>query len=187
MNRDAIQVLTEWLVLAAQSGDENAFTQLHALWQNDLKRFAVSRVRHPQAADEIANDVWLSISRGIAGLDDPACFPRWAFRIVQFRSTDWIRRRSQDRQRAALAAHEADQLAPEAPIPTDESNELSELRAAVDALPDEQRELVRLHYVFERSIAEIAEILDLPAGTIKSRLFSAREKLRQIIERKSHE
>jgi len=99
MNRDARQVLTEWLVLAAQQGNEAAFTDLYGLWAADLRRMALVRVERSDSADEVSTDVWLAIARGLARLDDPACFPRWAFRIVQRRSADWIRQRSRTRER----------------------------------------------------------------------------------------
>ena len=76
MKRDARQVLTEWLVLAAQGGSEAAFTDLHGLWRDDLRRLALVRVERPEAADEVLTDVWLAIARGLHRLGDPACFPR---------------------------------------------------------------------------------------------------------------
>src|SRR5512141_2682476 len=99
MKRDARQVLTEWLVLAAQGGSETAFTDLHGVWRADLRRLALVRAERPAAADEVLTEVWLAIARGLHRLDDPACFPRWAFRIVERRCADWIRQRSLARRR----------------------------------------------------------------------------------------
>ena len=184
MNRDPKQVLTEWLVLAAQAGSETAFTDLHDLWRADLLRLTRARVERPEAADEIVNDVWLSIARGLNRLDDPACFPRWAFRIAERRSADWIRQQSLARRREIAAADEADQLAPAGPTAVEVPDEVLRLRAALKRLPPDQRELVNLYYALERSVAEIAEVLALPTGTVKSRLFAVRETLKQILERK---
>lgn len=187
MNSDPKQVLTELSVLAAQGGSETAFRDLHDLWSADLRRLALVRVEHADAADEVVTDVWLAIARGLARLDDPACFPRWAFRIVDRRCTDWIRRRATDRRQQAAAAAEADHLAPAA-APVASANEPADdviaLRAAVGSLPPEARQLLHLFYHAGRSIAEIGEILDLPPGTVKSRLFSVRENLKQQLERK---
>jgi RNA polymerase sigma-70 factor (ECF subfamily) len=185
MNPDPKQVLTEWLVLAAQGGSEAAFRDLHGLWQADLRRLALVRVERTDAADEVMSEVWLAIARGLPRLDDPACFPRWAFRIVERRGTDWVRRRSLERRRGDAAQAEADLLAP-APVnlaPAEPSDEV----AVIARLPAEQRELLHLFYDLGRSVAEIAEILAVPPGTVKSRLFSVRETLRQQLESKSHE
>ena len=184
MNRDPKQVLTEWLVLSAQGGSESAFRDLHDLWREDLRRLCFVRVQQTEAVGEIVNDAWLAIARGLRRLDDPACFPRWAFRIVERRSADWIRQRSLDRRREIAAVNEAENLAP-APTPTAEpSAQVVQLRDAIVRLPADQRELLHLYYDLEREVAEIAEVLGVPAGTVKSRLFSLRETLRQMLERK---
>ncbi len=188
MNQDAKQVLTEWLVLAAQGGDEAAFRDLHDLWRGDLRRLALVRVEQPLGADEVLTDVWLAIARGLRELDDPACFPRWAFRIVERRSADWVRRRMLDRRREAAAADEADSLAPAAPVAAEPADAVLRVRAIIALLPAEQSELLHLFYELGRSVEEIAEILDVPAGTVKSRLFSVRETLRQKLNRtQTHE
>jgi RNA polymerase sigma factor (sigma-70 family) len=184
MERDSRQVLTEWLVLSAQNGSETAFKELHDLWRADLRRLTFLRVERPEASDEVTNDVWLAIARGLRRLDDPACFPRWAFRIVERRSADWIRQRSLSRGREAAAAAETDRLAPQEPPGAEAPEDVLRLRDAIAQLPADQRELVHLYYSLERSVGEIAEVLALPVGTIKSRLFSVRETLKQIFERK---
>lgn len=186
MNQDAKQVLTEWLVLSIQAGEEKAFRDLYELWRADLWRLAMVRVEQPHAADEVTAEVWQAIVGGLSRLDDPACFPRWAFRIVERRSTDWIRRRTQDRKRAETIAGDVENLAP-APMMAESSDEPERLRSVIARLPVGQRELLHLFYQSGRSVAEIAEILDIPAGTVKSRLFSIRETIRQKLESKSHE
>jgi len=187
MNRDDRQILTEWLVLAAQGGSEAAFTDLYSLWREDLRRLALVRVERLDAADEVLTDVWLAIARGLHGLGDPACFPRWAFRIVERRSADWVRRRTLARHREAAANSIAEELAPAPPVAAEPPDEVLRLRVAINRLPVEQRELLHLFYDLNRSTAEIAEILAIPPGTVKSRLFSVRETLKQQLESKSHE
>lgn len=186
MNHDAKQVLTEWLVFSAQGGSESAFRDLHTLWRGDLWRLALVRVERPVAADEVMADAWLAIARGLSRLDDPACFPRWAFRIVERRSVDWVRRRTLDRKREEAVAAEAEGLVPEH-LAGEPSDETERLRTVIARLPPEQRELLHLFYELGRGVAEIAEILDISAGTVKSRLFSVRETLRQKLESQSHE
>jgi RNA polymerase sigma factor (sigma-70 family) len=186
MNQDAKQVLTELLVLSAQGGDENAFRELHALWAADLRRLALGRVERPDAAQEVANDAWLAIARGLRRLDDPACFPRWAFRIVERRGADWVRAQRVSRRRELAAAAEAESLAPASPPPAavEPTDDVVALRAAIAALPADARRLLQLFYDHGRSVAEIADILAVPGGTVKSRLFSISETLKHHLERK---
>ena len=182
MIRDAKQVLTELLVLQAQRGSERAFRDLHDLWQADLRRMALVRLEQPDAADDVLNDIWLAIARGLPRLDDPACFPRWAFQIVQRRTTDWVRRRVVERRREDAAAAEADRLAPAAMTAAEPGDDVVALREAISRLPADQQELLHLHYSLERSLQEIADVLHLPVGTVKSRLFSIREQLKQQLK-----
>jgi RNA polymerase sigma-70 factor (ECF subfamily) len=185
MIRDSRQVLTELLVLDAQRGSERAFRDLHDLWQPDLRRMARVRMDQPDSVDDVLTEVWLAIARGLAGLDDPACFPRWALQIVHRRSADWVRKRMLDRRRQEIAFAEAEQLAPAAPADEAEpSDDVTAIRGAIRRLPPEQQQLLQLHYEMERSIAEIAEVLEIPPGTVKSRLFSIRETLKRQLERK---
>lgn len=185
MNRDPKQVLTEWLVLSAQSGSEAAFKDLHDLWDADLRRMCIAHLQRADAADDIINDVWIAIARGLREIDDPACFPRWAFCIVARRSADWIRKRARERRREVAAANEAEQLTPSPASASESSARVAELRDAVARLPADQRSLVHLYYESERSIGEIADVLGVPVGTVKSRLFSLRETLREMLERKT--
>lgn len=186
MQTDRRQVLTEWLVLTAQAGGEAAFRDLHALWRDDLRRLALVRVERAEAADEVLAEAWVDIVRGLGRLDDPACFPRWAFRIVERRCADWVRRRGRERRRLAVAEEEAELLAPSAAAPGP-SDDVLRLRAAINSLPPDARELLHLFYDLGRGVSEIAEILGVPAGTVKSRLFTVRETLKRHIERNHHE
>jgi RNA polymerase sigma-70 factor (ECF subfamily) len=184
MERDSRQILTEWLVLAVQGGNEAAFKDLYELWRGDLRRLTIGRVQRPDVADEVLTDVWLAIARGLGRIDDPACFPRWAFRIVERRSADWIRHRGLERRREVEAARAADELAPSGTaIATEPTDDVLRLRAAIARLPADQRELLHLYYDLERSIAEIAEVLAIPPGTVKSRLSSVRDSLKRQLER----
>lgn len=183
MKRDSRQVLTECLVLAAQGGSEAAFTDLHGLWREDLRRLALVRVERQEAADDVLTEVWLAIARGLHRLDDPACFPRWAFRIVERRSADWVRQRSLARRREIATVNAADELSPAPPTVVEPADDIIRLRSAISRLPRDQRELLHLYYDLERSVGEIAEVLAIPTGTVKSRLFSVRENLKQQLER----
>ena len=180
--RDAKQVLTELLVLQAQRGSERAFRDLHDLWQGDLRRMVVLRLEQPHAADDVLTEVWLAIARALPRLDDPACFPRWAFQIVQRRTADWVRRRVVERRREDAAAAEADLLAPPPMAPVEPGDDVVALRDAISRLPTRDRELLQLHYDAECSLQEIADVVHLPVGTVKSRLFSIREHLKQQLK-----
>lgn len=181
MNRDSRQVLTEWLVLKAQQGDERAFSDLFDLWSGDLRRLAAVQVEKVEYAEEVAQDAWVTIAKGLRRLNDPACFPRWAFRILDRRCADWIRRRQVDRKRAEVLA--ADEIHEPTVRHSSDADDVIALRESIARLEPESRKLLHLFYEVGFSTAEIAEVLGVPPGTVKSRLFKVRETLKNQIER----
>lgn len=186
MKRDRRQILTEFLVLSAQGGKESAFRQLHEIWSADLRRLALLRIEKSDEVDVVTQEAWLAIARGLSKLDDPACFPRWAFRIVERRAADWIRKRQSERRRSE--AWRNDQTDLSTVVEPSSENEVTEkVKRAIAGLDPESRELVYLFYQAERSTAEIAAILGVPIGTVKSRLSKARATIRKQIERIDNE
>ncbi|GAB5558571.1 MAG: sigma-70 family RNA polymerase sigma factor [Synoicihabitans sp.] len=180
MNRNPRQILTELLVLRAQGGNDQAFSDLHELWRADVVRVAQVTVQDRGAAIEISQDAWITIARGLGTLRDPACFPRWLFQIVRRRAADWIRR--QQKQRLVVSRLEAEPRPVSEPSP-DAMN--SPLAQAIEDLPLAERELITLYYEVGRSVPEIAEILNVPVGTVKSRLHSVRARLKSQIEKET--
>jgi RNA polymerase sigma-70 factor, ECF subfamily len=185
MSRQPRQTLTEYLVLGAQGGDAGAFAQLHAAWSADLRRFAMVRLGRTDAVDEVCQDAWIAISGGLRRLDDPACFPSWALRIVERRCCDWLRRR---RAEAVGAEPLTDQLMERIAAPdsfAEEADDVTRLRTAIARLAPDSRSLLHLFYEQELPVAEVAAVLDVPLGTVKSRLHTLRETLRRQLTRRS--
>lgn len=184
MKRDARQILTELLVLQSQAGQVSAFQQIHELWAADVQRMAVARTGELQSGQEVAQDAWVAIARGLPRIQDPACFPRWALQIVQRRSADWIRRRQRERAHAEKILRESETDAAPQPL-SEQRSEMVQLSEALQALSQDDRTLLSLYYEAGRSVAEIGEILAVPSGTVKSRLHGVRERLKTQIEKES--
>jgi len=165
------RIIDELLVLRCQDGDRQAFEELVGRWQERLWRHARLLTGNQDAAWDALQETWLAIVKGLQRLNDPAAFPKWAYKIVNDRCVDWIRR--QQRQR------KFEGQPPEDHPPDDLQDSLG---LAMERLPMEQRALVSLHYAEGYGMAEIAEILDIPEGTVKSRLHAARESIRQLME-----
>lgn len=175
----------EWLVLAAQSGDEEAFEALLRSRLPSMARQARRLVADGDAAAEITQDACLAIVRGLARLEDPATFEAWVRRIVANKAADWIRRRHRQRQLKRLIVPE---FLPEgrALDQTHRSAEPTEtihlVRDALAALPQSMQVVLGLYYGEGRSVSEAASIIGVPEGTVKSRLYNARQRLLGIIE-----
>ncbi len=172
----------ELLVIRVQEGAAEAFTELVQRWQDRLWRLAWRLTDDEQAAWDVLQDAWIVISRRIRRLADPAAFPAWAYRITSNKSRDWIRRRRRIR-RADEAYGGRRREADSGGNPTQHAN----LRDALADLSGRDRAILSLRYEDDFSTAEIAEILGIPSGTVKSRLHYARQRLRQFLEEDNDE
>jgi RNA polymerase sigma-70 factor (ECF subfamily) len=182
MRRDPSTVLEELLVASAMSGSEAAFEQLIARWTPRLIRHASHLLHDQDAARDAVQDAWLGAACGLRRLEDPARFPAWIFALVSRRCADSVRRAVRDRRLVAQAAELTDEAARR-----DMADEGLDLRAAISRLPVGQRLVVSLHYGEGFGVDEIAAAHGLPPGTVKSRLFAARETLRRYLEGDDHD
>ena len=163
----------ELLVTLAIAGDRRAAERLARRWHPRLLRTA-RRLVGAELAPGAVQDCWVSILRGIGGLRDPARFAPWAFGILRRRCADAIRRHTADHSRDG---GEPDQAQATAALP-DEA--LAIARAMAD-LPPDQRLAAQLFFVEGLTLAEIAEVQQVPEGTAKSRLFHARRRLKAAL------
>lgn len=180
--REPDDILDELQVLEIQGGQLDALPPLIRRWQPRLARLAWRLTGDRDAAGDIMQETWLAIVRGIRGLDDPSRFRSWACRIVARRCADWVRRRRQDRRAADHLADRTSARPPPVHDGEEACDEVRRLREALSGLPSDQRAVLTLHYLEGMKLEEIAGVLGIPAGTVKSRLFHAREQLRRVLE-----
>lgn len=175
--RDGGRILDEYLAAAARAGDRAAFDGLAKRWSRRLVAHAWRLVGDPELAREVAQSAWVDIAARLKSLNDSAAFPAFAYRIVTRRAADAIRKARRRRRIEAAFAAEARPAA----VGTDDIESASDaaaLSAALRRLPPEQRAAVALFYLEDMSVADISVALDVPAGTVKTRLLAARNKLR---------
>jgi len=174
-------VLDGWLVLKSREGDADAFSRLVARWQERLWRHAYRRTGSDAAAWDVVQESWISISKGLLRLRDPARFGPWAYSIVTRRAADLTR----GREATSSIEDTPPPLAP--PTNPEEDPRVTALRAIVHELDPEARTLVWLRFVEGYDLARIATAMDLPEGTVKSRLHHLKQKLRERLERMNDE
>jgi RNA polymerase sigma factor (sigma-70 family) len=177
MKRSAEQIYDELLVLRARDGDEAAFAELFSRWNGRLTGHAFRLTGRADAAHDAVQDTWLAIVRGLGRLDDPARFPGFAHRILTRRCADWTRGVIRQRR-----AHGEYQSAASGDGGAETASDLERVREALARISVARRVVVTLHYLNELSVAEIAALLRVPAGTVKSRLHDAREQLRSALQ-----
>ncbi len=120
----------------------------------------------------------MEILRGLHGLDDVAAFPAWAYRIVTRRCQRVFHKTKREPDQYEEAEHDNAVLTPDYQS-GEFAAELSIVMEAIELLPAEQRTGLALFYLEGFSVAEIAIALDVPPGTVKTRLMHARRKVRQ--------
>ncbi len=184
MKRTAEDVLTELLVMRTQDGDASAWKTLVGMWEKPLYRHARRLTGHHEAARDVTQEAWLAMLRGISRLQDPARFRAWAYRIVSHKAADWTRRQQRRRKLLASAQEEVLRDVRQQEEAT-RDGPLSSLHEAIQQLPSDRRVLISMFYVDGMSLEEIAHVLRIPVGTVKSRLFSVRQELKAIIEGKA--
>lgn len=171
------RVLGEYLVLCAQSGDRAAFGRLARLWQPDLLRHARRLSDDADEAHDILQDAWLDIVRGLNRLETPAAFPAWAWRIVSRKAAARVRVNQGARRLAQGLSLELDGGAIDGASEAETRSDMAAVRLAMAGLPDAQRITLALHHQDGLAVSEIAVVLGVPAGTVKTRLMHARRKL----------
>jgi RNA polymerase sigma-70 factor (ECF subfamily) len=168
----------DYLVLAAQTGDRATFEILVRRWQPKLAAHAWRLLGNREAARDAVQESWVEIVGGLRRLRDPRAFPAWAFRIVSRRCARSVS--AAVRSRGIEAELEtAPDLSLAGPA---EALDRERLCSAIRSLPPEQRAAIALFHFEELSVAETAVALDVPVGTVKTRLMHARRKLRTALE-----
>ena len=173
------RLLDAYLVASARLGDRKAFALLVRRWNGRLLAHAWRLLGDAELAREAVQDGWSEIVRGMPALADPGAFPAWAYRIVSRRAARLIRRLQRDRRlRDAVEQEPAAEFAG----PDEGDLEAGRLRRAIADLPAGQRAAIALFHLEEMGVAEVAVALDVPVGTVKTRLMTARTKLRAVLE-----
>ena len=164
------------LVRAAQQGSEDAVEQLFARHWDGAYRAAFLVTGDRAAAEDIAQEAFLSALRALPRFDLRRPLRPWLHRIVVNRAIDWARARALRGEVGADAA--ADAAAPEPRAPGAFGQDLV---GALLQLAVEQRAVIVLRYLLELTPGEIAELLDLPRGTVNSRLRRGLDALGELV------
>jgi RNA polymerase sigma-70 factor, ECF subfamily len=158
-----------WLALRAQAGDREAFDRLFRLLQEPLYRYIFSLVGARAPAEDVLQEVFILIYRKIRWLREPELLRPWVYRIATREAFKHLKRERRWADKAEdesvlldLPAPSRDELAPEM---------IAQLVAQlVERLSPASRAVIVLHYLHEMPLAEIAEVMGVAVGTVKSRL-----------------
>jgi len=168
------------LVERARGGDAEAFRGLVERYQDRVFALARRMVGEREEAEEVAQDAFLRAWRALPRFRGDARFSSWLYRITYRRACDAAasirsrRRRERDLETAGAITDPAQAAAPSGG---------EALERLIASLPEAQRAAITLFYYQDRSLGEVARILGLPEGTVKTHLHRARAALRRALRR----
>lgn len=163
------------LVLRARKGKVDAYNALVSRWETKMYNYLLRLTSHPEDAQDLCQDVFLKAYQHLAKLDDPARFGPWLYRIAHNEAMSHLRRQRPEDELVdqAVGSMPGRRMAPVEVTLAVES--------ALARLSGEQREAVILKVYEGFKFDEIAEILDCPASTIKSRVYTGLDLLKEIL------
>lgn len=172
----------ESLVRRAAQGDEQAYGRLVQLYHTRLFNFVRSMVRNDELAEDITQESLVKAYFSLSRLENPASFKSWLFRIANNNTLDYLRKKK-------LAMVDVDdnirESYVEAGTPEDGAvarARTAHIREALGKLKPDQRSILVMCDLQGLSYQEIAEALRIPFGTVQSRIFYARKKLKEFLD-----
>jgi RNA polymerase sigma-70 factor (ECF subfamily) len=167
------------LVATTLRGNPEAFATLVERYDRAVYHLAYRTLRDVEEARDATQEAFFKAFRSLRTFKPGAKFSTWIFAIAYHACCDRLSRRKH------YASDEMPDLADAAPGPEQQAvalDEASRLRTAIDALPEKYRTVVTLFHLQGRQYEEIASVLGLPLGTVKTHLFRAKEQLRRLLD-----
>ena len=162
------------------AGDEDAFNELYQRLQRPLFGFLVKLVRQREMAEELVNESLLDVWRQAGRFEGKSSVSTWIYSIAHHKAVSRLRR-IREHALDDGAAEKIEDTAPTPDMRAEEGDMARLLKATMDKLSFDHREVIQLAYYQEFSVQEIAEVLDLPENTVKTRMFYARQRLKALL------
>ncbi len=175
------------LIVGAIRGGEDSFAELVQRYQRPIISYVYRFLNDYDASLDVTQEVFIKVYNSLDRYSSDYKFSTWLYRIAHNAAIDHIRRHSKKEQSIEAENQEGEyqmQLESSRPNPEEDrerSEWRNEIEAVVKCLPVAYRELIELRHGKDLSYVEIAEITDLPLGTVKNRLFRAREMMREML------
>lgn len=171
------------LVVAARAGDADAWAELVGRYFGTVWAIAYARLSRPDAADDLAQEVFLMAVLHLESLSDPDRLAGWLSQITHHRAVNWLRQKRNSSRLVAMVPveHLAQETLTAEPV-MEQEEQRQAVREAVFTLPPDQREIVLLHFAEGLNQKEIADRLGVHPGTVGRQLHKALSVLRQSLE-----
>ena len=180
------------VIARARRGEESAFAELLRRFRAPVFNLCLRMLKNRDDAEDVAQDVFVKVFGMLERYDDRYAFRSWIFKIAANQSIDFIRRnrvklQSLDEPLSYKGEEIERQFPDDAPTPeeTVETREIGQLLLKItDELPPHYRSMIVLRHQEQLSYEEIAEVLELPLGTVKARIHRARAMMKDKLQRR---
>jgi RNA polymerase sigma-70 factor, ECF subfamily len=176
------------LVARVRAGETRLFAELVARYQNTVYAMTLRFIRNSTEAEDVAQEVFLRVHRGLDSFKGESRFSTWLYRITWNLCADWLRRNRKPARLAAplAAAGEVSDGRADVEKGVLAAEEQGMVRQAVDGLDEIYRSVIILLYYQKLSYEQIASVLEVPVKTVETRLYRARRLLRVRLEQLGH-
>ena len=178
------------LISRARAGDQKAFESLLKQYKSLVYAIMLKMVHNPQEAEDLTQEAFMKAFHAIRAFNEEYAFSTWLMKIATNNCIDFLRKKKlktysidqpiQHKDEEIQIELPASDPTPERQLLTDEQTRI--IQQAIEELPPLYRHVILLRHQEEKSYEEIAEILDVPIGTVKARIFRAREMLNKRIK-----
>jgi RNA polymerase sigma-70 factor, ECF subfamily len=174
-------ITDEVLIERIAGKDQSAMKMLYARHQLRTYRYLLRLVKNATVAEDLAGDVFLDVWRQAGRFERRSSVSTWLLSIARFKALSSFRRRSHETSDdETVNAIEDESDTPE--VSLQKVSKAEALRLCLERLSAEHREVIDLVYYHERSVDEVGQILGIPEGTVKTRMFHARKRLSEILK-----
>lgn len=177
------RLLEQLLILRFLSGDEDAFTRLVERYQSRLRYYVRRLLGGASGEDDILQDVWLSVLKGLRNLRNSEAFRAWVYRIARNKVYQQLHKN----KRHSSLSEEMDQHVESDETVSFYAEEAALIGACLEKLPERHREVLVLQFLEQMSYEEIAAVVGCSLGTVRSRIHYAKRALRRKLEGLSHD
>ncbi|MDI9639662.1 sigma-70 family RNA polymerase sigma factor [Kamptonema cortianum] len=180
------------LIDRAQKGDRSAFNSLVTQYEERAYKFAYRLTRDPELAADVVADAFVRVFTALKNFRGQSAFTTWLYRIV---TNCYLDRKKRDKEARNVSLNQpvggsSSEVVPQYHDESDGPSEIAErdarelaVQKALEQMPEYQQAMLVMYHVESLSYEDISAALDLPIGTVKSRLNRARVALREILEK----
>lgn len=172
-------IYNELLVLRCQQGNKQAFEELVRCWEDKLLYYIRRLVDNEQDAWQILQQVWVAVFHNIGGILEPKKFPAWLYGIARNLVLNHLRGKYSEN---SFLEEYKDTRSGQIKDCSEVFDNAEQVHYGLAKVSRSAREVLTLFFFQDLSLEEIAEVLRIPVGTVKSRLYYAKQALRNVLE-----